>query len=56
MGNSIKRDELFNFIRWINLIIGFMNLLLFYRGAGYHLLGIGILNVGVWVATRRIKA
>ena len=55
MGNGMKKDELFSFIRWINLIIGIMNLYFFSIGGGYHFIGIGALNVGVWTATRRIK-
>lgn len=49
------RDELLGFIRWINLIVGLLNLYLFTGGMGYHLLGIGALNVAVWVFTRRAK-
>lgn len=52
---EIKRDELFHFVRWINLIIGLMNLYLWSVGGGYHLLGIGVLNVIVWAFTRKQK-
>ena len=52
---DIKRDELFHFVRWINLIIGLLNLYLFSMGGGYHLLGIGVLNVIVWAFTRKTK-
>ena len=49
----LRKDELFQAIRWFNLAIGFMNLYLCFIGGGYHLLGIGIINIGVWVFTRR---
>ena len=52
---EIKRDELFHFVRWINLIIGLMNLYLWSVEGGYHLLGIGVLNVIVWAFTRKQK-
>lgn len=50
-----RRDEFFGFVRWINLIIGLLNMYLFISGGGYHLLGIGALNIGVWVFTRRAR-
>lgn len=49
----MRKDELYQAARWLNLIIGFMNVYLYSIGGGYHLLGIGIINVGVWVFTRR---
>ena len=49
----MRRDELFQAVRWFSLIIGFMTLYLYSIGGGYHLLSIGIINVGVWVFTRR---
>jgi len=49
----LKKDELYQAVRWFNLIIGFMNLYLYSQGGGYHLLGLGIINIGVWVFTRR---
>jgi hypothetical protein len=51
----LKKDELFQAARWLNLIIGFMHLYLYSMGGGYHLLGIGIINIGVWVFTRRMN-
>ena len=51
----MRKDELFQAARWVNLIIGFMNLHLYSIGGGYHLLIIGIINVGVWVFTRRVN-
>ena len=50
----MKRDEIFQATRWINLLIGLMNIYLYALGGGYHLLGIAILNIGVWVFTRRV--
>ena len=52
---EIKRDEFFHFARWINLLIGFFNIYLFNMGGGYHLLGIGALNVIIWAFTRKPK-
>jgi hypothetical protein len=52
---EIKRDELFHFIRWINFLVGLFNLYYFSTGGGYHLFGIGVLNVAVWVLTRKTK-
>ena len=52
---DIKRDEMFQFVRWINLLVGVFNLYLFQMGAGYHLLGISLLNIGVWAFTRKPK-
>jgi hypothetical protein len=50
-----KRDEVFSAIRWINLMVGIGNIYFFQLGGGYSLLGIGILNIGVWAMTRRMK-
>jgi hypothetical protein len=52
---EIKRDEMFQFVRWINLLAGILNLYLFQMGGGYHLLGISLLNIGVWAFTRKPK-
>ena len=43
---------MFQFARWINLVVGFMNLYLYSAGGGYHLFGIGAINIGVWVFSR----
>ena len=51
----MKRDELINIVRIVNLIVGFLNIYLFTAGAGYALLGIGMLNVGAWAMTRNVK-
>ena len=51
----MSRDEILGFIRWINFIVGLMNLFLFVNGGGIHLLGIGALNIGVWVFTRKSR-
>ena len=52
---EIKRDELFQAARWLNLIVGIFNMYLFTLGGGYSLLGLGIINVGVWTFTRGIQ-
>ena len=52
---EIKRDELFHFVRWINLLVGILNMYFFSGGGGYHLLAIGTLNIAVWVFTRKPK-
>jgi len=49
----LRKDELFQAARWFNLLAGFLNIYLFNMGGGYPLLGIGIINIGVWVFTRR---
>ena len=51
---EIKRDEMFQAARWLNLMVGIMNIYLYSLGGGYHLLGIAMLNVGVWAFTRGI--
>ena len=51
----MKRDELINIIRILNLVVGLMNLYLFIYGAGYALLGLGVLNICVWAMTRKVK-
>jgi len=51
----MKRDELINIVRILNLVIGLMKIYLFTTGAGYALLGLGVLNVGVWAMTRKVK-
>ena len=52
---EIKRDELFHFVRWLNLLIGVLNLYLWQMGGGYHLLALGVLNVAVWTFTRKLR-
>ena len=52
---EIKRDEVFQFVRWLNFLAGLFNLYLFYMGAGYHLLGISLLNMAIWAFTRKPK-
>ena len=51
---EIKRDDMFQAARWLNLMVGIMNIYLYSLGGGYHLLGIAMLNVGVWAFTRGI--
>ena len=51
---EIKRDDMFQAARWLNLMVGIMNIYLYTLGGGYHLLGIAMLNIGVWAFTRGI--
>jgi len=48
----VKKDELFQLVRWVNLGIGLFYLYLWHFGGGFHLLGIGASNIAVWVFTR----
>ena len=52
---DIKRDELFHFVRWLNLLIGVLSLYLWQMGGGQHLLALGVLNVAIWTFTRKRK-
>ena len=51
---ELKRDEMFQAARWLNLLVGLMNIYLYSLGGGYHLLGIAVLNIGVWAFTRGV--
>ena len=50
----MKRDEIFQATRWINLLVGLLNFYLYNSGGGYHLLGLAMLNIGVWAFTRGV--
>ena len=50
----MKRDDIFQATRWLNLLVGLMNFYLYTKGGGYHLFGLGMLNVGVWAFTRGV--
>ena len=52
---EIKRDEMFQFVRWFNLIIGVLNIYYYLMGAGAHVLALGFLNIAVWSFTRKVK-
>jgi hypothetical protein len=52
---EIKRDEMFQFVRWVNFLAGLFTLYLFKMGGGYHLLGISLLNMAIWTFTRKPK-
>ena len=54
LGDKMKKDETFQFVRWINLILGIWNIYLFMMGAGTMVLSIAVLNIGVWAFTRAI--
>ena len=51
---GLKRDEMFQVARVLNLLVGLLNVYLYVHGAGYHLLGIAMLNIGVWAFTRGV--
>jgi hypothetical protein len=51
---GLKRDEMFQATRILNLLVGLMNIYLYSQGGGYHLLGIAMLNVGAWSFTRGV--
>ena len=52
---EMKRDELFQFIRWFNLLIGVWNAYLYIMGGGWHYLGLGFINIALWAFTRKVK-
>jgi len=52
---DIKRDELFHFVRWLNLLTSIFSLYLFNMGGGYHFLPLCFLNMAVWTFTRKPK-
>ena len=52
---EIKRDEVFHFVRWLNLLVGIYNLYLWGMGAGYPYLALGFLNSAVWAFTRKVN-
>ena len=56
MGLGLKKDEMFQFSRWLNLAVGLVNLYYYSMGGGYPLLGIGALNIGAWVFSRQVNA
>ena len=52
---GLRRDEMFQAVRILNLLVGLFNIYLYSLGGGYHLLGIAMLNVGAWTFTRGAK-
>ena len=52
---GLKRDEMFQVARVLNLLVGLLNIYLYSHGAGYHLLGIAMLNIGAWAFTRGVN-
>ena len=50
---QVKRDEWYGFVRWLNLIVGLLVFYIYIIGGGHHLLSIGMVNLTVWVFTRR---
>ena len=51
---GLKRDDMFQIARVLNLLVGLLNIYLYSLGGGYHLLGIAMLNIGVWAFTRGV--
>ena len=50
---EVRRDELFHFVRWLNLLIGGLLAYFFLMGGGYHVMALGLLNMAVWTFTRK---
>ena len=50
---EIKRDELFHFVRWLNLLVGGLLGYFFLMGSGYHIIALALLNIAVWTFTRK---
>jgi len=53
LGKKMKNDEMFQFVRWINLLLGVINIYYYILGSGPLVLSIGVLNIGVWALTRK---
>ena len=51
---GLKRDEMFQAIRIINLLVGLMNIYLYSMGGGPHLFGLAMLNIAAWSFTRGV--
>ncbi len=51
---SKEKKELFPYVLWLNLILGFWNLYLYTDGGGLFNLIVGSLNIGVWVFNRDV--
>ena len=49
-----EKKELFPYVLWFNLIIGFYNLYLYTNGGWWFNIFIGALNIGVWVFNRKV--
>ena len=48
-----KKDEMFQAVRWINLIIGVYYIWSYIIGANPIFLGLGAINTAIWAFTRR---
>ena len=51
----MSRREGFQVVRWVNLMVGLWQLHFWWFGAPWYVLGIGVLNIGVWSLTRQIQ-
>ena len=49
-----EKKELFPYVLWFNLLIGFYNLYLYSNGGWWFNLLVGSLNIGVWVFNRKV--
>ena len=53
LGEKMKKDETFQFVRWLNLVLGIWNFYHYAISGNTIVLSIGILNIGVWALTRK---
>ena len=51
---GLTRDDMFQITRITNLLVGLLNIYLYSRGGGYHLLGLAMLNIAAWSFTRGV--
>ena len=51
-----NKQERLQVIRWVNLIIGLLQLYCWWYGAAWYVLVIGVLNIGVFSLTRKMQA
>ena len=46
------RGELYHLVRYFNLLVGLLYMYYYTEGGNVFLLGVGALNIGVWVFSR----
>ena len=51
----ISKQEKFQAVRWLNLVIGLWQLYYWVQGSPWYTLAIGCLNIAVWTFTRHKK-
>jgi len=49
--DMITRNDIFQAVRWFNLIIGMANFYYYFIGASFFLLPLGALNMAAWAFT-----